>query len=162
RERAPTVFVLEDVHWAGEATLDVLRLLARGVETVPALIVSSYRDDGLDRAHPLRIVLGELATGRTVARLKLAALSAAAVAALAEPPGGAADLARLAHHAEAGGDANAVLRFAPAAAARAASLGAHREAAAQYARALRFGDRLPAAERAGLLERRAHECLLTD
>ena len=29
RSRVPTVFVLEDVHWADEATLDVLRLLAR-------------------------------------------------------------------------------------------------------------------------------------
>ena len=42
------------------------------------------------------------------------------------------------------------------------SLGAHREAAAQYARALRFGDRLPAGERAELLERRSRECYLTD
>ena len=54
-----------------------------------------------------------------------------ALAALADPPGGAPDLARLAHHAEAAGDVEAVLRFAPAAAARAASLGAYREAAAQ-------------------------------
>ena len=61
RARAPTVFVLEDVHWADEATLDVLRLLVRRIETVPALIVVSYRDDELARAHPLRIVLGELA-----------------------------------------------------------------------------------------------------
>ena len=52
RARAPTVFVLEDVHWADEATLDVLRLLARRVETVPALVVASYRDDELDRAPP--------------------------------------------------------------------------------------------------------------
>ena len=29
--RTPSVFVLEDVHWADEATLDVLRLLARRV-----------------------------------------------------------------------------------------------------------------------------------
>ena len=61
RAGAPTVFVLEDVHWADEATLDVLRLLVRRIETVPALIVVSYRDDELARAHPLRIVLGELA-----------------------------------------------------------------------------------------------------
>src|SRR5207253_6073697 len=47
--KAPTVFVLEDVHWADEATLDVFRLLARRVETVPALIIASYRDDELDR-----------------------------------------------------------------------------------------------------------------
>ena len=60
--RAPTVLVLEDLHWADEATLDVLRLLARRIATVPALVLASYRDDELDRRHPLRIVLGELAT----------------------------------------------------------------------------------------------------
>src|ERR671931_1780029 len=73
--RAPTVFVLEDLHWADEATLDVLRLLARRVETVPALVVASYRDDQLDRAHPLRVMLGELATSRSVGRIKLGRLS---------------------------------------------------------------------------------------
>ena len=60
--RAPTILVLEDLHWADEATLDVLKLLARRIETIPALVLASYRDDELDRAHPLRIVLGELAT----------------------------------------------------------------------------------------------------
>ena len=109
--RAPTVFVLEDVHWADEATLDVLRLLARlAVEQS----VPPHRKVGLHRR---------------------------ALAALADPPRGVPDLARLAHHAEAAGDVDAVLRFAPAAADRAVSLGAYREAAAQYARALRFGDR---------------------
>jgi DNA-binding CsgD family transcriptional regulator/tetratricopeptide (TPR) repeat protein len=70
------------------------------------------------------------------------------------------DPARLAHHAEAAGDGEAVLEFAAAAAARAASLGAHREAAAQYARALRFADGLGLAERGELLEGRSHECHL--
>ena len=45
---APTVLVLEDLHWADEATLDVMRLLARRVETIPALILATYRDDELD------------------------------------------------------------------------------------------------------------------
>ena len=85
--RAPAVFVLEDVHWADEATLDVLRLLARRVETVPALVVASYRDDALDRAHPLRMLLGELARSPTVGRLQLVRLSPEAVAQLAEPHG---------------------------------------------------------------------------
>jgi hypothetical protein len=85
--RPPTIFVLEDVHWADEATLDVLRLLARRVETVPALVVATYRDDELDRAHPLRILLGELATGRTVERMRLGRLSPVAVTQLAEPYG---------------------------------------------------------------------------
>jgi ATP/maltotriose-dependent transcriptional regulator MalT len=291
RAGGPSIFVLEDVHWADEATLDVLRLLARRVETVPALVVASYRDDQLDRGHPLRMVLGELVTSNTVRRVKLAPLSPAAVAtlaeqhrvdvdelyrktagnpffvvealaagteeipdtvrdvvlaraarlgpeartlldavavvppqaelwllqalagaavsrldecltsgmlasephgvgfrhelarlaveesvvlnrkvdlhlkalaALADPPSGAPDLARLAHHAEAAGATDAVLRFAPAAAARAAAMGAYREAAAQYARALRFGDRLSPAARAELLENRARACYVTD
>jgi DNA-binding CsgD family transcriptional regulator len=89
-------------------------------------------------------------------------LHRAALRILAAPPFGVPDLARLAHHAEAGQDPAAVLRFAPAAASYAASTGAHREAAAQYARALRFGDGLAPADRARLLESRSFECYLTD
>jgi DNA-binding CsgD family transcriptional regulator len=85
-----------------------------------------------------------------------------ALAALADPPEGSPDLARLAHHADAAGNADAVLRFAPAAAERAASLGAHREAAAQYERALAFGGGLSLERRAELLERLSFECYLTD
>jgi DNA-binding CsgD family transcriptional regulator/tetratricopeptide (TPR) repeat protein len=288
RERRPTVFVLEDVHWADEATLDVLRLLARRLANVPALVVATYRDDELETRHPLRRMLGELATNAAVERVKLAALSPAAVAVLAQPHGvdpdalhartggnpffvvealatgeelpdtvrdavlaraarlgggaralleavaivperaevsllealapesvseleaclssgmlvadrslvafrhelarlaiedsiapdrrvalhrralaaledsGVADLARLAHHADAAGDVAAVLRFAPAAALRASALGAHREATAQYSRALSFGNGLSLSKRAELLERRAAACYLTD
>ena len=291
RAQPPTVFVLEDVHWADEATLDVFRLLTRRVESVPGLIVVTYRDDELDRRHPLRIVIGELATSGTVERLKLTGLSPAAVAelsadrdldpdelhtktggnpffvvealaahedaipetvrdavfaraartspaarelldavavvpqhveiwllrelagdavgaldeclasgmltaqrvgvtfrhelarlaveeaitpdrrielhqrvlaALATPPTGEPDVARLAHHAEAAADADAVLRYATAAAARATALGAHRQAVAQYQRVFRFGDGLAAADRAELLERCSVECFVTD
>ena len=286
----PTVLVLEDLHWADEATLDVLRLLARKVEGVPALVLASYRDDELDRVHPLTLVLGELATARVVTRLAIpplseqavgelaaphgidpaelhrqtngnpfyvtevlaagtdeiphtvrdavlarlarlspaarrlleaiaiatpqaevwllealapaeldrldeclasgviaaqadgvafrhelarlaveealaphrrVALHRAATAALAAQPVGAADPARIAHHADVARDGPAVLRFAPAAAARAASLGAHREAAAQYERVLRYADALSGEEQATLLERRAYEGYLT-
>jgi len=285
----PTVLVLEDVHWADEATLDVLRLVARRAQTVPALVLASYRDDELDRTHPLRVVAGELVRLEATRRVKLMPLSPDAVAQLADkhagvnagdlyratagnpffvtevlaaradeipatvrdavlaraarvseraralleavavvPPqvelwlleslaetGDASleecldsgilavdenavrfrhelarlavesailptrrvelhrkvvaalsaaatrDLARLAHHADAAGDGDAVLEFAPRAAERAAALGAHREAAAQYARTLRFGDRLAAKERATLLARRAEQCYLS-
>ena len=71
-------------------------------------------------------------------------------------------MARLAHHADAAGDADAVLRFAPAAAEQAAALGAYREAAAQYARTLRYGDRLSPGERGDLLRKQATDCYLTD
>jgi DNA-binding CsgD family transcriptional regulator/tetratricopeptide (TPR) repeat protein len=291
RARAPTILVLEDVHWADEATLDVLRILGRKLEGVSALAIATYRDDELDRTHPLRIVLGGLGSGPAILRLELRPLSREAVAqlaaphgvdaeelhrktagnpfyvtealaageaeipptvreavlaraarlgpeatavleavavvppraelwllerlagdtagnldeclasgmlsaegqsvgfrhelarlaleehlpparkrdlnraaveALADPPAGAPDLARLAHHAEAAGDGEAVLEYAAGAGERAASLAAHREAAAQFARALRHADDAPASHRAMLLERRSYECYLTD
>jgi DNA-binding CsgD family transcriptional regulator/tetratricopeptide (TPR) repeat protein len=281
RDARPAVVVLEDLHWADEASLDVVRLLGRRIEAAPALVVATFRDDELGRTHPLRLVLGELATAPSVHRLRLPALSldavsqlasghgvdaeelyartggnaffvtealaggaaipptvrdavlaraarlgeaaaalldavaivpsgaelwlldavarapadaideclesgmlhhaagvvafrhelarlaveesiaprrrvelhAAVLRELASPPHGEADLARLAHHAEAAGDAGAVLRHAPAAGERAALLCAHREAAAQYERALRFAATLPLEDRARLLER---------
>jgi DNA-binding CsgD family transcriptional regulator/tetratricopeptide (TPR) repeat protein len=286
--RRPTVLVLEDLHWADEATLDVLRLLGRRVEASSALVIGTFRDDELHAAHPLRVVLGGLAAAPGVERISIPPLTLDAVRELATahdvdaeelfartrgnpffvtevlaggeptvPPtvrdavlarasrvdlaarcvldavsvvlpraelpllealcrhvpaqlddclasgmlvaeGDAvtfrhelariaieeslnplervllhrralealrergADTARLAHHAEAAGDVQAVLEFAPAAAERASAIGAHREAAAQYARALRFADDLDAERRAELLERGAHECYLVD
>jgi DNA-binding CsgD family transcriptional regulator/tetratricopeptide (TPR) repeat protein len=81
-----TIIVLEDLHWADEATLDVLRVLGRRMETLPALVIVTYRD-GLDRAHPLRVVLGELSASPSVERRLLPPLSPAGVAALARPHG---------------------------------------------------------------------------
>ena len=89
--RAPTVLVIEDLHWADEATLDVVRLLARKADTAPALVLGTYRDDELDLRHPLRVVLGELARASNVARCELPRLSSEAVAELAEPHGIDAD-----------------------------------------------------------------------
>src|SRR5262249_39829514 len=85
--RTPTIFVLEDIHWADEATLDVVRLLTRRLEAVPALILASYRDGGLGQGHPLRTMLGELVTSPAVTRIALAALSTSAVAQMALPFG---------------------------------------------------------------------------
>ncbi len=83
--RGPTVLVLEDLHWSDEATLDVIALLGRKIETVPALAVLTYRDDELDRRHPLRIVLGAFARTRALHRVDLTPLSRDALAQLAEP-----------------------------------------------------------------------------
>src|SRR5262249_9735738 len=80
---SPTVLVLEDLHWADEATLDVTRLVARRVEEAPAMLVASYRDEELGPTHPLRIVLGELPPNGAVTRLELSTLSRDAVAAMA-------------------------------------------------------------------------------
>ncbi|HEY1511908.1 MAG TPA: LuxR C-terminal-related transcriptional regulator [Solirubrobacteraceae bacterium] len=289
-QEQPTVVVLEDLHWADDATLDVVRLLARRCDAINALVIATYRDDELDRRHPLRIVLGELPRA-SVRRMTVAPLSTDAVAVLAEPygvdaaalhertggnpffvsealaagagdmpdtvrdavlaraarlddrarrlleavaivpqkaelwlleqlagddlahlesclasgmlqaladavafrheiarvaiegvvapdralalhrralralistPGRKLELARGAHHAEAAGDPEAVLRYAPAAGEQAAAVGAHREAAAQFARALRFAGGLDSGRRAELLERRSYECYLTN
>jgi DNA-binding CsgD family transcriptional regulator len=85
RRRGPTVLVLEDVHWADEATLDVLVLIAARLAPVPALVFATYRDDEVDRAAEFRAVLGELA--RRPGRIKLEPLSPAGVWDLAEPYG---------------------------------------------------------------------------
>ena len=75
--------MLEDVHWADDATLDVLRLLARRVEKTSSLVVVTYRHDELPAGHPLRLVLGGLATAGGIRRLLLEPLSAASVRELA-------------------------------------------------------------------------------
>jgi DNA-binding NarL/FixJ family response regulator len=89
--RRPAVLVVEDVHWADDATLDVLRLLARRVQAAALLVVATYRDDELPLAHPLRIVLGELARTPRVDRIEVPRLSPGAVAQLAEASGLDAD-----------------------------------------------------------------------
>ena len=114
--------------------------------------------DGVAFRHELaRMTIEE-----TLAPHRRAALHRDALAALLAPPAGTPDPARLAHHAEAAGDAAAVLEFAPAAAARADAVGAHRQAAAQYARALRFAADLPLEKRVVLLEGRFRSAFRAD
>jgi DNA-binding CsgD family transcriptional regulator/tetratricopeptide (TPR) repeat protein len=85
-----TILVIEDIHWADEATLDLIKYLARRVHRTAVLLILTYRDDELGKEHPLRLVLGEL-PARDVTRLRLLPLSEGAVAALARqahrPPG---------------------------------------------------------------------------
>jgi DNA-binding CsgD family transcriptional regulator/energy-coupling factor transporter ATP-binding protein EcfA2 len=75
----PTVLVVEDVHWADEATLDVLGYLARRVADLPAVLVLTYRDDELTREHPLQQLLGQASAAGRVRRLPLRRLSEDAV-----------------------------------------------------------------------------------
>jgi hypothetical protein len=79
----PTVLIFEDVHWADETTLDLMRFLGRRLGTVPALVLATYRDDETGRDHPLRSRLGDLATQSAVSRMALAPLSLDAVTTLA-------------------------------------------------------------------------------
>lgn len=284
-----TVMVIEDAHWADEATLDLLTFLGRRIASTHALLVVSYRDDEVGTDHPLRAVLGDvtacigtrvelsplslasvaaMAAGHGVdpaelhrltggnpffvteslaaapaglpvsvrdavlaraARLsaparraldacavvpgrtelwlldalagsdaegvdeciqggvlqaagqsvvfrhelgRLAVLGAApparlrdlhrrALLALASPPAGDPDFARLAHHAEEAADPGAIVRYAPEAAALASARGAHRGAAAHLGAALRYADRLAVDFRADLYARLGRERGLT-
>ena len=81
--QGPVVLVLEDLHWADEATLDVVRLVGRRVGPLPVLLVVTYRDEQVHRAHPLRALLGELAGAGPVRRVELGGLSRESVATLA-------------------------------------------------------------------------------
>ena len=74
-DAAGTVLVVEDVHWADEATLDSLRFLARRIGDLPAVLVLTYRDE-LDRDHPLSRLLGDLGHGDRVDRIAPHRLSA--------------------------------------------------------------------------------------
>ena len=80
----PSVLVVEDAHWADDATLDVLRHVGRHVADLPAVLVVTYRDDEVGPDHPLLRVLGAF-TGHRVRRLALRALSSAAVEEMAGP-----------------------------------------------------------------------------
>ncbi len=277
----PMIAIFEDLHWADEATLDLLQFICRRINQTSALLVLTYRDDELSPRHPLRPLLGHLASSPAARRIHLQPLSKSAVQMLVGrqeidaaalhrqtrgnpfyitevlagagagiPPtirdavlartarlttSGQAvleaaavigqrvrpelletvtrveahavdecmatgmlevlddvltfrhelarqtvletislprkqalhrlvldalksssatnkDLTRLAHHAEATGDRQAVLEYAPAAAIRASAAGAHREAATLYALTLRFAVDLPIEERARLYE----------
>jgi DNA-binding CsgD family transcriptional regulator len=88
-----TVVVLEDLHWADEATIDLLSFLGRRVARLRTLVLATFRDDALSEDHPLRIVLGDLATQRGIRRLPLPPLSAGAVRSLVSqaPAGPAVD-----------------------------------------------------------------------
>jgi DNA-binding CsgD family transcriptional regulator/tetratricopeptide (TPR) repeat protein len=286
--RRPTVLVLEDLHWADDATLDLVRLLGKRIHATRGLVLVTYRADGPQSAPPLRVLIGGLVAEAGVEHMRLPPLSLEAVRELAAPHGVDADVlfrrtggnsffvtealasgapdvpptirdavvaraavlgtgaqallqmvsvfpqrsellvlerlagkeifhldeclesgmltyhgkdvgfrhelarlaiedsiapyrrvelhraalealcelgadpARLAHHADAAGDAAAVAEFAPLAAAQAAATGAHREAATQYERALGVGAALAPQARTRLLELGAHEFHLID
>src|SRR5678815_4177105 len=63
-----TLLIIEDIHWADEATLDLLKYLGRRIRQTTALVILTYRDDELGMDHPLRLLLGDLASSNTLHR----------------------------------------------------------------------------------------------
>jgi predicted ATPase/class 3 adenylate cyclase len=78
---APVVLVLDDLHWAEQPTLLLLRHLARSTRAARVLIVGTYRDTDLGRSHPLAEMLADLRREPSVERLDLGGLDADEVAA---------------------------------------------------------------------------------
>lgn len=78
-----TVVVVEDVHWADEATLDLVRHVARRLTAARALLLLTYRDDGLAADAMLRTAIGDLSSYRGTRRMALPPLTEEAVARLA-------------------------------------------------------------------------------
>jgi len=78
-----SVLVVEDIHWADEAAVDLLRFLGRRLRDAPVLLIATYRGEDLAAGDPLRAALGEIARQRSARRVDLAPLSAEAVRVLA-------------------------------------------------------------------------------
>jgi predicted ATPase len=83
---APTVIVIEDLHWADEATLDLVKFLGCRLPRLGVMLVISYRDDEVNDRHPLRSVIGDLPS-RSVSHIQLRPLSKMAVGLLAQAAG---------------------------------------------------------------------------
>jgi eukaryotic-like serine/threonine-protein kinase len=75
----PLVIVLDDLHWADEPSLLLLRFAAKEVGSSGLLILGTYRDVELGRHHPLARVLGDISGGETSGRIPLRGLTVAAV-----------------------------------------------------------------------------------
>jgi predicted ATPase/DNA-binding CsgD family transcriptional regulator len=79
-----TILVIEDVHWADEATLDLLKYLGRRIHQTISMMILTYRDDEIGVDHPLRILLGDIASPHAVHRIPVNPLSNDAVHKLAK------------------------------------------------------------------------------
>ena len=74
-----TVVVIEDIHWADEATLDLVKYLGRRIGSTKVLLVLTYRDDEVAGHPSLRSLLGDLAVSKSTLRIELPRLSKDAV-----------------------------------------------------------------------------------
>ena len=88
RAPGPVVLVLEDVHWADDATLDSIMVLGRRIGALPALVMATHRSGEAPPGHPLHAALAAV-PGDALVLLELDPLSPGAVAALAGEDGDA-------------------------------------------------------------------------
>ncbi|PWJ93356.1 LuxR family transcriptional regulator [Mesorhizobium loti] len=82
----PSLLVIEDLHWADDATLDFVRFLGRRIVNTHILLLVTARNDRSEAQMRVRRALGEIPAGN-VARIDVPLLSEAAVLALADAVG---------------------------------------------------------------------------
>jgi predicted ATPase len=68
---APVLLVIEDLHWADEASLALLQYLARELRDAPAVLLATYRSDEMHRRHPVRRFLAALQRERLATEIAL-------------------------------------------------------------------------------------------
>ncbi|MEZ2333206.1 AAA family ATPase [Mesorhizobium sp. RCC_202] len=89
--KGPSLLIIEDLHWADDATLDFVRFLGRRIANVHILLVVTARTDRSEGQMRVRRALGEIPAG-SVQRVEVPLLSETAVKSLAgaaERDGGA-------------------------------------------------------------------------
>ena len=83
-EQQPILVILEDLHWADQVSLDLLRFIARQVRNVPTLLAVTYRDDELTRGHRLSQLLPLLVRESDTVRLALTRLDQSAISTMVD------------------------------------------------------------------------------
>lgn len=78
----PVVFVIDDLHWADVASLQLLRFIQRAASTAPVLVLCTYRDTGPDATRELETFLTEAVREERVVNVELAGLGVESVASL--------------------------------------------------------------------------------
>jgi DNA-binding CsgD family transcriptional regulator len=169
RDAPTTIVVLDDLHWADDATLDLLQVVGRRVSRLPVLVIGTYRDHEVGPDHPLRLALGDVPAA-AMQEVRLGPLSVAAVERLRE---GGVD-ARAVHAATGGnpffvtevlagswrGDEPVPTTVRDAVQARVVRLGSDAQAAARAAAVLGPGSAIGSVmDVAGVERRSIEECV---
>jgi class 3 adenylate cyclase len=80
--RRPLLVVLDDLHWADQPTLALLRWLLRSERDGPVMFLGTYRDTDVDRRHPFGSLLADVRRDARVSRVALGGLDQRGLAAM--------------------------------------------------------------------------------
>jgi predicted ATPase len=81
-EQQSTVVLVEDLHWADDATADFLFYAGRRLDRIPAMVIATYRDDEISSNGALTRLIGELTRLSATRRVPVVPLTESGVATL--------------------------------------------------------------------------------